>query len=97
MKGVAITLHARKRFKSRMKLTSTKKQDEFIEQALLHGKRFDQIPDGELKQWLYSEEHCKKIIHENWVLVFGKNNNRLLTLYEIPKELQEGNLQNDKQ
>ena len=97
MKEISLTLHARKRFKSRMKLTSTKKQDEFVEQALLHGIRFENLPDGEIKQWLYSEEHCKKIVYQSWVLVFGKNNKRLLTLYEMPKELQEGNLQNDKQ
>lgn len=74
-----LTLHARKRIKSRVGIKNPKDMEQFVFNAWMFGRKID---DKERKVIL--------VEYENWKLLFGRNNKRLITIYER-------NLENDKQ
>lgn len=70
-----LTLHARKRIKSRVGIRSPKEQEQFVFDAWLFGKKIN-------------DKNRKAIIvkYDNWILLFGRNNKRLITVYERNEE-----------
>jgi len=70
-----LTLHARKRIKSRVGIKSPKEQEQFVFDAWLFGEKIN-------------DKNRKAIIvkYDNWILLFGRNNKRLITVYERNEE-----------
>jgi len=66
-----LSLHAKKRIKSRVGIKNPKEQEQFVFDAWLLGNKTDD-----------KARHTIRVDYEGWVLLFGRNNKRLITVYK---------------
>lgn len=64
---------------------------EFYRNALRKGKSWEQLKDGELKQFLKSREfwNCKVKYYKGYIFVYSRNSKQLYTMYEYKGEQNE--------
>ena len=66
-----LSLHARKRIKSRVGIRAPKEQEQFVFDAWLLGEKTND-----------KERNTILVEYQGWTLLFGRNNKRLITIYK---------------
>jgi len=82
--------HSKIRMKERTNYNHKERLRLFAD-ALKLGKSPNDINEKknkELKKFLSSRKNCKVKLYKNYVFIYSKNGQRLYTMYELPKELQ---------
>jgi len=91
MEVKSLTLHSRRRIKSRCRISDPKKQVDFVNRAVHEGQKLDDLPNGRLKDYLrYEAQGCVVRVYDGYIFLFGKNNKKLITVYPIPEEIKKG-------
>jgi len=89
MKKIKLTMHSKRRMKSRLKMSDEKDIYKFVLDALELGVCQSEITNKELSDFISKRDHQNRkfIIYCGYVLIFTKYTNTLITIYEIPKEI----------
>ena len=84
-----VSNHAKLRIRERTDLNHHERKNLF-RNALKKGKNPQNIKDGKIRKYLESKQNNAKVkLYLNYVFIYSKNNKRLYTMYEIPRELKE--------
>jgi len=84
------THHSLLRMAERCGITNAKAATNMIRNASKLGRGIQSFPDGELKNYLLSKKHNKRVkVYKGIVFIFNKTSDRAITLYPIPNEFME--------
>ena len=85
-----ISSHGKLRMKERANI-DTKNQMPFFTNALRKGKSPNDLKEGPTKQYLLKKQTSKSKakLYRGYVFIYSKNSKRLYTMYKLPEELIE--------
>lgn len=85
-----LTHHSRLRLSERANICKQNHR-QFFRLALDKGKSAAELKDGLLKDYLLKLENnkCKAKIYNGFVFIYGRNNKKLFTIYNVPEELKK--------
>lgn len=89
-RGQKPTHHSLMRMAERCGITNRTAATNMIRRASKMGRHIQSFPDGELKNYLLSKQHNKRVrVYKGIVFIFNKTSDRAITLYPIPNEFME--------